>query len=280
MEENGKRVIFETNGKTYLEQYRELIDYRRRNPIPDGVPFEVHHIRPRSIFPELVNDPNNLIRLTPKEHVRAHFLLWQHYKLETDDSDSEIRMCYAFWRMVHTIEWKGDAELGWISDKYEELRVDFVKRISGDKNPMKNPEVRTKQSEAMKNPEVRAKMSEAIKGDKNPMRLYPDKNPMRKPEVRAKKFRKVLQYSLDGTFVAEYPSIKEAAVKTNSSESNISNCCMGRQKTHNGFVWKYAECNGGKSPNPASVEPLQAENHLDLCPEPRDSFENPVEKAS
>ena len=235
MEENDRQVIFETNGKTYLEQYRELIDYRKRNPIPDGVPFEVHHIRPKSVAPELANDPSNLIRLTPKEHVRAHFLLWQHYKHETDDKNSENSMCHAFWMMVHTIEWKGDAELGWISDKYEELRVDFMKRISGDNNPMKNPE-------------VRAKMSEAMKGDNNPMKnpevrakFMGDNNPMKNPEVRAKLFRKVFQYSLDGTFVTEYPSIKEAAEKTNSCRRNISNCCAGRRKTHNGSIWKYAE---------------------------------------
>lgn len=48
----------------------------------------------------------------------------------------------------------------------------------------------------------------------------------------------VSQYSLDGEFIATYPSIKEAARQTGSDNGNISGCLAGRQKKHNGFIWK------------------------------------------
>ena len=199
MEEGTRQVIFETNGKTYKELYDNIIEENLRNPPPEGENTIEHHIRPRSISPDLIYSRKNLVRLTEKVHLLVHYLLWQYYKRETDDRDSERKMCYAFWKMVHGIEWRGDAELEWIADKFEELMVDFRKN-----NPSKRPEVRAKISEAKKEawkrpevraklmgdnspskrPEVRAKISESKKGVKNPMK---------RPEVRAKRFKKVFQ---------------------------------------------------------------------------------------
>lgn len=54
-----------------------------------------------------------------------------------------------------------------------------------------------------------------------------------------KRGKTVLQYTLDGEFVAEYPSIREAERQTNISNQHIGMCCKGLQKTAGGFVWKY-----------------------------------------
>lgn len=59
-----------------------------------------------------------------------------------------------------------------------------------------------------------------------------DKNPLAKP---------VLQYDLDGNFIAEFGSLKSAAEKTGSRCTLISACCTGRQKTSNGYIWKLKE---------------------------------------
>ena len=51
----------------------------------------------------------------------------------------------------------------------------------------------------------------------------------------------VLQYTLDGKFVAEYTSTMDAERKTGCKHSNISKVCRGVNKYHNGFIWKYKE---------------------------------------
>ena len=53
--------------------------------------------------------------------------------------------------------------------------------------------------------------------------------------------RKVYQYSLDGTLVAVYDSVGDAARKNNYLVSNIWACCShyGRLKTYKGFKWSY-----------------------------------------
>lgn len=49
----------------------------------------------------------------------------------------------------------------------------------------------------------------------------------------------VIQYSLDGSYVRAYRSLKEAAIMNGFKSSPISNCCVGRSKTSYGFIWKY-----------------------------------------
>jgi len=48
----------------------------------------------------------------------------------------------------------------------------------------------------------------------------------------------VLQYTLDGEFVAEYPSIREAQRQTGFDQANISTVILGQRKTAYGFIWK------------------------------------------
>lgn len=51
----------------------------------------------------------------------------------------------------------------------------------------------------------------------------------------------VLQFSKDGEFIAEYPSIREASRQTGCDNSSIIKCCKGKLKSSGGFIWKYKE---------------------------------------
>lgn len=52
--------------------------------------------------------------------------------------------------------------------------------------------------------------------------------------------RPVASYSKDGILVKEYFNPKEASYD-GFCLKQISSCCLGRQKTHKGFIWKYLE---------------------------------------
>jgi len=54
-----------------------------------------------------------------------------------------------------------------------------------------------------------------------------------------KKTRVVYQFNLDGSFVCEHYSFKEASRQTGAGVGAISNCCSGRAKTAGGFCWSY-----------------------------------------
>ena len=48
----------------------------------------------------------------------------------------------------------------------------------------------------------------------------------------------VLQYTLDGEFVREWPSTMECD-RNGYNRGNVYACCLGKRKTHKGFIWRY-----------------------------------------
>ena len=67
---------------------------------------------------------------------------------------------------------------------------------------------------------------------------FSDDNPP-KVGIHYGKKRKVRQYDMSGNFIAEYPSLAQAARETQSTVTGISASVRGVQKNHNGFMWEY-----------------------------------------
>lgn len=65
----------------------------------------------------------------------------------------------------------------------------------------------------------------------------PIKIEKREPGVNDKKA--VLQYSLDGTFIKEFETIRLACKETGSRDTSIIMCCKGKLNTHNNYTWRY-----------------------------------------
>ena len=51
----------------------------------------------------------------------------------------------------------------------------------------------------------------------------------------------ILQFSKDGEFIAEYPSIMEAERQTGCKNENICSCCKGKLKSTGGYIWRYKD---------------------------------------
>ena len=52
------------------------------------------------------------------------------------------------------------------------------------------------------------------------------------------KSKKVLQLSLNGDLIREWPSTQECG-RNGFDQSVVARCCRGERKTHKGFRWKY-----------------------------------------
>ena len=61
---------------------------------------------------------------------------------------------------------------------------------------------------------------------------------MRKALTNGKLSKRVLQLSLSGDFIKEWPSTMECA-RNGFSQSAVCNCCNGKLKTHKGFRFMY-----------------------------------------
>ena len=49
----------------------------------------------------------------------------------------------------------------------------------------------------------------------------------------------VLQYTLDGELIREWPSTQECG-RNGFNQSAVAKCCRGERKSHKGFIWKYS----------------------------------------
>ena len=59
-----------------------------------------------------------------------------------------------------------------------------------------------------------------------------------KEKIKEGNSRKVLQYSIDGEFIKEWDSAKEAALKAGFNRACISQCCAGKIKSHREYIFK------------------------------------------
>lgn len=55
-----------------------------------------------------------------------------------------------------------------------------------------------------------------------------------------KKHKKVNQYDLNGNFIKQWDSMKEAEEKLHICSQNISMCCRGVRNKTNNYIWRYA----------------------------------------
>ena len=62
---------------------------------------EKHHIKPKSLFPELAKDKTNIIKLTYREHYICHWLLYKVYE-ELGDKFALHKMAAALWYMSNS----------------------------------------------------------------------------------------------------------------------------------------------------------------------------------
>jgi len=61
----------------------------------------------------------------------------------------------------------------------------------------------------------------------------------RKEGINNKVNKAVIQSSKDGSFIAEFHSVREAARQVGGNVGNIASCCRGILKSSLGFKWEY-----------------------------------------
>ena len=163
------------------------------------------------------------------------------------------------WNDIQNSDWNKDWEhniLGQFKNKDEALNVEEIfiwlfdstnggYNISsyGNGHYERTEEQKRKMSEAKTgkhhSEESKKKISEALSGEKAYWYGKHHSEEYRKKISQSMGVNGILQFSKDGEFIAEYPSIKEAERQTGCYHGNICNCCKGKYKSAGGFIWKY-----------------------------------------
>lgn len=82
----------------YKQNYFDFMESRQKlsRSKSDETYYELHHILPKSIYPEYAKLPGNLVLLTPREHFLAHYLLTKIF-----EGENKFKMLCAFMRMTY-----------------------------------------------------------------------------------------------------------------------------------------------------------------------------------
>lgn len=204
---NGyKKVILCKNAKNEALLIHRLVYESFYGNIPDGM--EIDHI-------DTIRDNNTVENLRCVTHKENHA---NPITKKKQDDASKKRAQDPEWLRKNAEANKKKAK----TQKWQKNHAEGIKKRS------KNQEWRKNQAEALKklhaNPEWRKNVSEA-----------------NKKSNKLKKSKPVLQYTIDGEFVKEWPSAAEIERELGYSNANISKCCLGKCKQAYGFVWKHKE---------------------------------------
>lgn len=229
----------------YQKTYEQIIERARIRQIEGYV--EKHHIIPRCLGGS--NNKDNLIKLTAREHFICHRLLVEIYPNET-------KLKYALYLMnIGKQKYKG-ADYKISNRVYERLKLEHSELMKGNKigvGRVQSEETRKKIGNANRRPkpegfgakpeDYKDKISKIHKGKKiseeTRIKISNSKKGHSSESQKQKISKPILQYDLQGNFIREWRSSKEAGVTLNVSSGSITNALKGRCKTMNGFIWKY-----------------------------------------
>lgn len=199
----GIYKIINPEGKIYIGQ---TINYDRRKK---------EYIRQKGKGQPLLN--KSMIKYTPEEHL---FEILEECNINQLDEKEK------YWKEYYI------NLLGW-------EKVLFCHIIDG-KGGFKSLETKIKMSNYSKNrtKEHNEKISQSLKGYKQTEQHRLNKSKaMMGVKIPGKK---VLQYDLQGNFIKEWETARQACLFYNPKDLNgVSACCLGKQKTAFGYKWKY-----------------------------------------
>lgn len=116
----------------YKKVYNQIIQNRLENPLTDDEYVERHHIVPKSLGG--TNEPNNLVKLTAREHFICHALLAEMYER---DSFEWYKMNLAF-MMMKAVSHSHNGNRYSNSKLYELKKKDFSIVMSYSQSDKKN----------------------------------------------------------------------------------------------------------------------------------------------
>jgi len=214
----------------YQNIYDQLIQKARneKRVYKQEVYFERHHIIPKCLGGEGKTSQwrthPNIILLTAREHFIAHQLLCHIYP-----TNSKLK--FALWAMCNQL---GKSRAYKVSSKlYSDMKEAYIQII---KDTPKTEEHRKALSVAKKGI-PRGPFSEEHISNLKLSVVGLKKSETHKKNLSKSKSVPRFQYSLDGTFIREWNSAKEAGMSLNIDSSDITRCCRGTKKTAGGFIW-------------------------------------------
>lgn len=112
--------LISSNSK-YFIWYKNICQRAKNRVLPAGTYTEIHHILPKSMFPEFKKDKENLVKLTAREHFICHWLLTKFI--------NDQKIIYALQMMLPNKS--GNRYIPKSSIVYQQLKTKFLSNNKG-----------------------------------------------------------------------------------------------------------------------------------------------------
>ena len=109
-------------------------------------------------------------------------------------------------------------------------RVQFVELLMTKERENKELKLQLKGTTHCFDEEEHEKLKKQVEEYEKELETWKKKYPNRAEKIK--------QYDINGNFIKEYNSSREAGKLLNISEKTISSCVNGHSKTAGGFIWK------------------------------------------
>lgn len=172
-----------------------------------------------------------IVNFTYKVLVRNKYSTIEDAKVDLDRLEIYYIGLYDSYRNGYNCTIGGNTTLG-----YKHTDTTKSKVSKGNTGKRRTEEVKAKLSDIHKGIKFssahKSSISKALKGRKC---TWADKI------INAKPTKSIMQYNIDGSYINEYISVRDASNKTKIKMCTIYKCLSGDNKTAGGFIWKYKE---------------------------------------
>lgn len=209
----------------YRHIYCKIIKNAKQRQLNPEVTYELHHILPRSLFPNWKTRQSNLVYLTLREHYFVHQLLVKIYPCKS--------MVFALWQMSMKYKVKGSRDYERAKLLYKQFAINY----------WNTPEVRLqsckKQREVWSNPELLKKHSLKMKevAQRKTVSEKRNKN-LRKARCTPVKCIQTGQVFNSLQEAAEWCNIK-ASMKIGECARGLRPVCGKHLETKEPLSWEY-----------------------------------------
>jgi hypothetical protein len=225
----------------YTRIYNQIIERAQTRKLEGYV--EKHHIVPKCIGGLDIKE--NIVELTAREHFLCHMLLCEIYPQENKLKHALFLMAIGKQKVKEKTYVIG-------SRVYERLKEEYSAMLTGKKQSQDTKNKKSKSMLGVWDGKTKEEMSEIgqkiwdTRRKNGNDKIQPEHAEKISQSLKGRKItwdrkrnKTITQYDSDGNIIKEYESQSQASRETNISQSDISSCCNGKQKTAGGFTWKF-----------------------------------------
>ena len=225
----------------YTRIYNQIVERAQTRKLKGYI--EKHHIIPKCI--KGLNIKENIVELTAREHFLCHMLLCEIYL-------QEYKLKHALFLMAIGKQKVKEKTYVIGSRVYERLKEEYSTMLTGKKQSQETKNKKSKSMLSVWDGKTKEEMSEigqkiwSTRRKNGTDKIQPEHAEKISQSLKGRKItwdrkrnKTIVQYDSDGNIIKEYESQNQASRETNISQSDISSCCNGKQKTAGGFTWKF-----------------------------------------